>query len=276
MTEEGGKKMYQVKGRHVLITGAASGIGKALSECFAREGSNLFLGAHPAEDEKVREWAATLTRRYGIKIWAFPADLAGEKGPETLYELVRATGHPIDVLVNNAGLMAYGNLDQIPLTRQEQVIRVNAIAYFKLMRLVLPDMISRGKGRILNVSSVSAFLPTVHHAVYGATKAFVQSLSEAVNQELKGTGIMVCTLNPSYTKTPLLKQEGFPKRLWWYTYSGLSSPEDVAQKGFKAFRKGKTFYIPGLHNWFVHALLQRFVPRRMTAIISFWALKARG
>lgn len=268
--------MYDVKGRHVLITGAASGIGKALSECFARAGAHLFLGAHPAEEEKIRVWAESLNRRYNIKTWSFPVDLALEQGPETLYEQVRATGCPIDVLVNNAGLIAYGAMESIPLERQAHLIKVNALAYFKLMRLVLPEMIERRTGRILNVSSVSAFQPTVHQAVYGATKAFIQSLSEAVDQELKDTGIRVCTLIPSYTNTPLLNSEGFPKQLWWYAFSGLSSPEEVAEKGFEAFRRGKVFYIPGWQNWFVHAVLQRFVPRRLALAISSLVLKARG
>jgi hypothetical protein len=267
--------MYEVKDRHVLITGAASGIGKALSECFAKEGAYLFLGAHPSEEDKILAWAESLSQRYNVKTWAFPVDLANEDGPETLFARVKATGCPVDVLVNNAGLMAYGAMDHIPLERQAQLIKVNVLAYFKLMRLILPEMVKRRTGRILNVSSVSAFQPTVYQAVYGATKAFIQSLSEAVDQELKGTGIRVCTLIPSYTNTPLLNSEGFPKRLWWYTFSGLSTPEEVAGKGFDAFRRGKVFYIPGRRNWFVHALLQRFVPRRLALTISSWVLKAR-
>lgn len=268
--------MYRITGRRVLITGAASGIGRALSECFARDGAHLFLGAHPAEGTQITSWAGELSDRYGIKAWAFPVDLSAVDGPETLYWQVNSLGLPIDILVNNAGLIAYGNLDTIPLDRQEQVIRVNALAYFKLMRLVLPDMIKRGQGRILNVSSVSAFQPTAHHAVYGATKAFVQSLSEAVNQECYGTGVRVATFNPSYTNTPLLKGEGFPKQLWWYAFSGLSSPGEVAEKGFQAFKAGKTLYIPGWHNWLVHAVLQRLVPRRLAVMISALVLNPRG
>ncbi|HQP32139.1 MAG TPA: SDR family NAD(P)-dependent oxidoreductase [Deltaproteobacteria bacterium] len=268
--------MYTIAGRHVLITGAASGIGRALSGCFAREGAHLFLGAHPAEEAKIKTWADELSGRYGVKTWTFPVDLSHADGPETLYWQVNALGLPTDVLVNNAGLIAYGNLHQIPLDRQEQIIRVNALAYFKLMRLILPDMIKRGQGRVLNVSSVSAFQPTAHHAVYGATKAFVQSLSEAVNAELAGTGVKVATFNPSYTNTPLLKGEGFPKQLWWYAFSGLNSPEEVAEKGFQAFKADKSFYIPGWHNWFVHAVLQRFVPRRLAVLISALVLKPRS
>ncbi len=98
------------------------------------------------------------------------------------------------MLVNNAGILLYGNFHEIPLERQELLVNLNLIAYFKLMRLFLPDMVDAKEGRILNIVSTAAFQPTVHHATYGASKAFVQSLSQAVNQEIKGTGVKVFTL----------------------------------------------------------------------------------
>ena len=145
----------------------------------------------------------------------------------------------------------------------------------KLMRLFLPDMVDAKEGRILNVVSAAAFQPTVHHATYGASKAFVQSLSQAVNQEIKGTGVKVFTLNPSYTSTPLLKGGGFPERIWWYMISGLSDPKVIAHKGMKAFKSEKTVYIPGLRNWFIHSILIRLTPRSLVDILSYWALRER-
>jgi short-subunit dehydrogenase len=179
------------------------------------------------------------------------------------------------VLVNNAGILLYGNFHEIPLERQELLVNLNLIAYFKLMRLFLPDMVDAKEGRILNVVSAAAFQPTVHHATYGASKAFVQSLSQAVNQEIKGTGVKVFTLNPSYTSTPLLKGGGFPERIWWYKISGLSDPKVIAHKGMKAFKSEKTVYIPGLRNWFIHSILIRLTPRSLVDILSYWALRER-
>lgn len=264
--------MKSLKDKNVLITGASSGIGKALSEAFAKEGAHLFLGCHPSETNALSAWAEYLKRRYGIRVLTYPVDLAAERGPETIYEEIARTGAIINVLVNNAGLMAYGDFHNLPMARQELLIKVNLIAYFRLTHLFAGDMVARGEGRIMNVSSVSAFQPSVHHAVYGATKAFIQNFSEAVNQELKGTGVSVCTLNPSYTDTPLLKGD-FPAHLRWFHISGLSSPEDIARKGLQAIMKGKTVYIPGIRNWFIHDVLLRFVPRRLAAQISSLVLK---
>ena len=267
---------FDLRGKNVLITGASSGIGKELAECFAKEGSNLFLGCHPSEKDTLEGWADQLQDKYAVKTATFPIDLSQEKGPENLHEAVRKSVSKIDVLVNNAGILAYGNFHEIPLERQELMIKVNAIAYFKLMRLFLPEMIAAKEGRILNVASAAAFQPTAFHAIYGGTKAFVQSLSEAVNQEIKGTGVKIFTLNPSYTDTPILKSGGFPEKVWWYKISGFSDPAVIARKAIKAFKEEKAVYIPGMINWFVHSILIRFVPRRLTNAISYWGLRARG
>jgi hypothetical protein len=266
---------FDLRGKNVLITGASSGIGRELSECFAKEESNLLLGCHPSEKDILTKWADDLHNRYAVKTITFPIDLSEENGPENLYQQIKQSGDRIDVLVNNAGILLYGNFHEIPLERQELLVNLNLIAYFKLMRLFLPDMVDAKEGRILNVVSAAAFQPTVHHATYGASKAFVQSLSQAVNQEIKGTGVKVFTLNPSYTSTPLLKGGGFPERIWWYKISGLSDPKVIAHKGMKAFKSEKTVYIPGLRNWFIHSILIRLTPRSLVDILSYWALRER-
>jgi len=266
---------FDLRGKNVLITGASSGIGRELAGCFAGEGSNLFLGCHPAEEDILREWAQQLQEKYAVRTATFPIDLSEEKGPENLYEQVRESAGKVDVLVNNAGILAYGKFHEIPLEQQEALINVNATAYFKLMRLFLPEMIAAKEGRVLNVASAAAFQPTAFHAVYGGTKAFVQSLSEAVNREIKGTGVKVFTLNPSYTDTRILKSGGFPERVWWYKISGFSDPAIIARKAIQAFKKEKAIYIPGRINWFVHSILIRFAPRRLVNAISYWGLRAR-
>ena len=266
---------FDLRGKNVLITGASSGIGRELSECFAKEGSNLLLGCHPSEKDILTKWADELYNRYAVKTTTFPVDLSEENGPENLFQRVKQSVNRIDVLVNNAGILLYGNFHEIPLERQELLVNLNLIAYFKLMRLFLPDMVDAKEGRILNVVSAAAFQPTVHHATYGASKAFVQSLSQAVNQEIKGTGVKVFTLNPSYTSTPLLKGGGFPERIWWYMISGLSDPKVIAHKGMKAFKSEKTVYIPGLRNFFIHSILIRLTPRSLVDILSYWALRER-
>jgi len=266
---------YKLKDKHVLITGASSGIGKELSRCFAKEGAHCVLSAHSSEAPALSDLSGELERSYGIKTWSFGVDLAGEDGPKKLYDEVKAHVPVIDVLVNNAGLMVYGDFHQADISRQLVLVHVNIRALMLLMHLFLKDMAARCDGRILNVSSVSAFQPTAHHAVYGASKAFVQSLSEAANEEVRRSGVKVCTLNPSYTETPLIRGGDFPERLWWYTVSGLADPAVIARKGVEAFKKGKSLYIPGLKNWLVHILLQRISSRKLINYISYYALKRR-
>lgn len=266
---------YELKDRHVLITGASSGIGKELSRCFAKEGAHCILSAHPSEAPALSVLSEELERSYGIKTWSFGVDLAGEEGPKKLYDEVKERVPVIDVMVNNAGLMVYGDFHETDINRQIRLVHVNVAALMSLMHLFLKDMVARGEGRILNVSSVSAFQPTVHHAVYGASKAFVQSLSEAVNEEVRRSGIKVCTLNPSYTNTPLIKGGDFPEKLWWYSISGLSDPAMIARKGVRALKRGKTLYIPGFKNWLIHILLQRISSRRVINFLSYYALKSR-
>jgi len=267
---------YELKDKHVLITGASSGIGKELSRCFAREGAHCILCAHPSEAQKLMNFSEELISAYGVKTWSFAEDLAEEEGPGKLYNEVKGRIPIIDVLVNNAGLMVYGDFHQMDINRQIRLVHVNIRALMELMHLFLQDMMARGEGRILNISSVSAFQPTVHHAVYGATKAFVQSLSEAVNEEVRRSGVKVCTLNPSYTNTPLIKSGDFPERLWWYSISGLADPAVIAKKGIEAFKKGKSLYIPGFKNWLIHIMLQRISSRKLINYISYYALKSRS
>jgi short-subunit dehydrogenase len=267
---------YDLRGTTVLITGASSGIGRELSRCFAAEGSNLVLGCHPSEKDNLERWTAELAGRYGVKVAGLPIDLSDSRGPEDFYDSVRRTVDRVDVLVNNAGVLHYGCFHEIPLADHALLVKLNVMAYLKLMRLFLADMVKAGEGRILNVVSAAAFQPTVYHATYGASKAFMQSLSEAVDQELRGTGVRVFTFNPSYTRTPLLNRGGFPARIWWYRISGLSDPADMAGRAVKALQQGKPVYIPGLRNWLVHSLLIRVLPRSLLNTLGRWVLRSEG
>lgn len=263
---------FDVRGKHVIITGASSGIGRELATCFAAAGARLYLGCLPAEKKTLEGISHELAARYGADHAVFPVDLADDKGPEKLYRAVKKAASRIDVLVNNAGIMAYGMFHELPLDRQERIIRVNLLAYMRLMHLALPDIIE-AKGRVLNVVSVSAFQPAVYQGVYGATKAFVQNLSEAVCEELRGTGVKVCTLNPPYTETPLLHGQGFPGKLRWYRLAGMSTAEEVARRGFRAFVRGREVYVPGLRHHLLHRVLNSIMPRSVVNRISAWVCR---
>ena len=169
-----------LKGKTVFITGGSSGIGKELSLCFAKEGANLVLMSREGKRAVLKEWAESLRKTYSVETWTVTCDLSRPGGPEDAYNQVKACVPHIDVLVNNAAAMAFGLFHELSLAEQDQIITVNARAYMALMRLFIPDMIQRGQGHVFNVCSVSAFVPTPRHAVYGATKAFIQALSEVL------------------------------------------------------------------------------------------------
>lgn len=265
--------IIDLKGKTVFITGGSSGIGKELSRCFAKEGANLILMSREGKKAALKEWAESLRKTYSVETWTVTCDLSRPEGPEGAYTQVKACAPRIDVLVNNAAAMAFGRFHELSLAEQEQIITVNARAYMALMRLFIPEMVKRGSGNVLNVCSVSAFVPTPRHAVYGATKAFIQALSEAVNEELKGTGVGVSTLNPGYTDTPLLQSGGFPKKLRFYSFAGKASPALIAEKGVRAFVQGKRVYVPEPHLRALFLFFNRFAPKRFINAISEWMVK---
>jgi len=264
---------YNVKGKNVLITGAASGIGKEFCSLFAADGASLVLDDMPAKKEALEGWAKELEGKFGIKACVFNIDLSTDNGPERLYDSAREALGNIDVLLNDAGTFHYGNFTDIDYNKQVFMVRTNALALFKLTWLALQDMKKAGSGRIINMSSCSAFQPTVYHAVYGASKAFVQSLSETVNAELAGTDIRILAFCPPYTKTPLIKDANQPEKLPWFAISGLWDPAVIARQGYKAFKDGKTVFIPGPMNWLMHSVVVRLTPHNMLNATSKLMMK---
>ena len=257
-----------LNGKNVLVTGSSMGIGKGLSECFARQGSNLVLTDLECRKEQLKAWAEELRRAYGIRTWTFHGDLTDLGGPERLYEEVTRVVSKIDVLVNNAGVCWFGKFSEMPLKRLDTMILLNCMAYAKLSRLFLPAMIERDEGGILNISSVSAFQPVPTLAIYAATKAFTQSFTEAMRAELpKGSRVVISTLNPPFTRTRLIQDAGVPQDYIPIIMSFMSV-EEVVTPGVKAFGKGKGRFVPGLHNRILYLGMVRVIPHRLLFVLS--------
>lgn len=202
---------WKVKGKNVLVTGAAMGIGRGLSECFAREGANIILVDLPAQKECLTEWGAKLRKHFSVRIWTFYRDLTESDGPEQLYKQVVREVPDVHVLVNNAGICWFGRFSEMPMDRLNTMILLNCVAYAKMSRLYLPAMIARNEGGILNISSVSAFQPVPTLGLYASTKALTQSFTEAIRAELpKRSKVVVSTLNPPFTRTHLIEDAGVP------------------------------------------------------------------
>jgi short-subunit dehydrogenase len=183
----------------VLITGASSGIGLELAKCFAADGCRLILVAR--NTNALEKLADELRRQNKIETMVLTADLSLPQTPKQIFEKLSAQKISVDVLVNNAGFGAHGAFTEMSLSWQLEMLQVNITALTELTGLFLPGMIGRKRGGILNVGSVAGFQPGPGMAVYYATKAYVLSFTEALAEELLGTGLKVSVLCPGPTAT---------------------------------------------------------------------------
>jgi len=189
-----------------LITGASSGIGKELCSRFARDGHSLVLTARSRD--ALMASAGALREAYRVRVEIIPMDLSIPGSAQRLAEEVRAKGIAPDFLVNNAGFGAHASFAEMPVGTERELIQVNMLSLIELTRAFLPGMLARRVGRILNVGSTASFQPGPFMAVYYACKAFVLSFSEALHEELRGTGVTVTVLCPGPTRSGFQKRAG--------------------------------------------------------------------
>jgi short-subunit dehydrogenase len=240
----------------VLLTGASSGIGLELAKCFAAEGCRLVLVSR--KGTALEALATELRKAHKIQAQVITADLAHPESPTRLQAHLQSAGLKVDVLVNNAGFGAQGRFAELPITRQLEMLQVNITSLTHLTRLLLPAMIERRQGGVLNVASTAAFQPGPGMAVYYATKAYVLSFSEALAEEVAGTGVTVTAVCPGPTATNFgaaanMRTLGMVKKV-------SMSAEAVARIGHRAFRRGQVVSVTGLRNQ-IPAFLVRLVPR---------------
>jgi uncharacterized protein len=239
-----------------LITGASSGIGRALAHLFARDGYALVLVAR--RTDALNALATELSRAHGVTTRVLPADLTRADAPRELYDELQRGGVVVDALVNNAGFGLQGEFARLPLDRQIEMINLNATSLTALTRLCLPGMIERRRGGVLNVGSTAAFQPGPLMAVYYATKAYVLSFSEAIADEVAGTGVRVSCLAPGPTATGFAAEAGITDAP---LFTGPTMSVDaVARIGYEGWGRGEPLVIPGARNR-IGALMVRFAPR---------------
>jgi short-subunit dehydrogenase len=242
----------------VLITGASSGIGLELAKCFAPDGCRLILVAR--NRAALETLAKELRQAHNLEARVLTADLSLPETPQRIFEELRAEKITVDVLVNNAGFGANGSFAEIALSRQLEMLQVNITALVELTGLFLPGMIQRKRGGILNVGSVAGFQPGPGMMVYYATKAFVLSFTEALAEELQGTGLNVSVLCPGPTESNF-GTVARGKKIRPLKTSKMTSAA-VAIYGHRAFRNGKVTAVPGLQNK-VFVQLNRILPRAL-------------
>jgi hypothetical protein len=228
-----------------LITGASAGIGASLARCFARGGHDLVLVAR--RKSLLDELADSIEREHAVRADVIRLDLLRRQAARELFEALG--DRRVDVLVNNAGVYEVTRFAEMPVERVERMVQLNVVAAANLSRLVVPGMVERGAGRILNVASVAGFQAVPYLSLYAATKAFLVSLTEGLAEELKGSGVTVTALCPGVTAT-----EGFESAKQgsadvarvprW----AVSDEDAVAREGYDACMAGEVLRVPGVLN----------------------------
>jgi uncharacterized protein len=249
--------------RTALITGASEGIGYELVKLFAKDGYDCVLAAR--NKKKMDQLAAEVEKSFGIKTRVIAKDLSLPKSAQEIFDELNAAGVPIDVLINNAGLGLCGDFAKSDMDMNMHLLQVNMLSLTKLTWLFLPGMIKRKYGKIMNVGSIASYAPSPNFALYNASKAYVLFFSEALREELKGTGVTVTCLCPGATDTQWQERAGAKEiRL---NKVRIVGPQPVAQAGYKGMMKGKRVVVPGLDNKFT-VLSAKLAPRALTLKVA--------
>ena len=241
-----------------LITGASEGIGYELVKLFAKDGYDCVLAAR--NKQKMDQLAAEVEKRFGITTRVIAKDLSLPESAQEIFDELNAAGIPVDVLINNAGLGLCGDFAKSDMNMNMHLLQVNLLTLTKLTWLFLPGMLKRKSGKIMNVGSIASFAPSPNFALYNASKAYVLFFSEALREELKGTGVSVTCLCPGATATH------------WQARAGAVGirlnklrrvdAKTVAETGYKGLMKNKRVVIPGLDNK-ITVLSSQLAPRAM-------------
>ncbi|MFC5406617.1 SDR family NAD(P)-dependent oxidoreductase [Cohnella soli] len=246
-----------IQGKWSLITGASSGIGEQFARQLAKQGSHLVLVAR--SKSKLESLASELSKRYGIKAEVIAMDLAKEGAPSELYRQCRLLKVDIELLVNNAGFATHGLFEQVSGERQHEEVMLNVAAVVDMTHLFLPDMLRKSSGTVINVASTAGFQPLPYMAVYGATKAFVLSFTQALWFENRDRGIKFFALCPGATDTSFFNVVGAEEA----AVGKKDTPEKVVEVALRALKEGKVYIVPGVQNY-LGAQLSRFITRKQS------------
>jgi short-subunit dehydrogenase len=249
-----------------LITGASGGIGYELAKLFARDRYDLVLVAR--HETRLNQVASELEGKFQIKVKAVALDLAETGAARILADHLHSDHVAVDVLVNNAGFGLFGAFAGMEVEEILGQIQLNITSLTQLTRLLLPGMLARRHGKIMNVASTAAFQPGPLMAVYYASKAYVLSFSEALANEVAGSGVVVNCFCPGATDTSFQKRAGLESsRL--FKRIGAMKVERVASDGYRGLMAGRNLVISGFQNWLA-AESVRFAPRKLVTAVSRW------
>ena len=231
-------------GKTALITGASAGLGAELAWLFAADGHDVALVAR--RRDKLDALAREIGQKHGVEAHVLAEDLGDPAAPKRIAGALDKQGIAVEFLVNNAGFGTNGAFAELPIERELELVQVNVIALVHLTRLLLPAMIARGSGRVLNIGSTAGFVPGPYMAAYYASKAFVNSFTEALAFELRGTGVTATLSCPGATATEFAAVAGNDKTALFK--SGVMSAREVAEHAYRAMTNGEVAVIPGIKN----------------------------
>lgn len=248
---------------YTVITGASSGIGAEIARLAAADGGNLLLIAR--REKRLAALQEELGTTHGVTVRILPLDLTNPAAAKDVAQYVAGKGLQVECLVNNAAFGGYGLFHEQPLERNLQMIQLNTCSVAALTRLLLPVMIERGRGQVLNVASTAGLVPGPLQAVYYATKAFLVSFGQAIAEELRDTGVTVTTLCPGPVRTEFIDVADLGGAK---LFNAAAEADRVAAVGWKAMKKGKLIVSENRPILFVLRYMVPFVPRRLVLRVS--------
>ena len=262
--------MFDYTGRTALVTGASSGLGKEFAYQLAAKGMRLVLTAR--SEQKLEMVADDLLARHGQPVEVMAADLTRPGSAEDLRRAVAARNLRVDLLVNNAGVCAYGDFETVAPATNPQLVALNVAALVAMTEAFAPAMLERRHGAIVNVASGAAFQPMPYMTTYAATKAFVLSFSEGLWAEYRRRGVHVMVFCPDHTQTPLV--DALPATCPYATAPGADAAAMVAS-GLRGLERGRHYAVGGGLKAYLRSNLARWLPRATVALISESMHRAR-
>lgn len=258
----------KLEGKRALVTGASSGLGMDFARQLAEMKCHLVLVAR--REEPMQALKKELEEKHGIEVLVIAMDLTAEHAPQNLYDQLKAGQKNIDVLINNAGFGLFGDFLALSWERQKQMLDLDIVSLVHLTKLFVGDMVERKFGHILQVASIGAYQATPTYATYAAAKSFVLLFGEALNYELRKTGVSCTVVSPGITATEFLAVSG-QKATLYQRMMMMKSP-DVVRIALKAMLKRKSSVVPGVLNALT-VCSNRLMPRFMAPKIAYLVMK---